>query len=68
MATKQHGGKREGAGRPSTNPEGPTALMSVRVPAALIAKLDELAEQRGWNRSQAVSEAVRRLVRAGSRR
>ena len=48
----------------SQHPEGPTVVVAASVPEALIAKLDELAEQRGWNRSEAVTEAIRRLVKA----
>jgi hypothetical protein len=64
MSAKQHGGKRPGAGRKVANPEGPTAVLAVSVPEALIAQLDELAAARGWGRSKAVTEAIRRLVKA----
>ena len=36
--------------------------MAVSVPAALIELLDLLAEERGWNRSEAVTEAIRELL------
>jgi hypothetical protein len=62
MAEKQHGGKRVGAGRKVASPEGKTIPVTAAVPEGLIASLDELAGQRGWNRSEAVTEAVRRLV------
>ena len=64
MSAKQHGGRRAGAGRKPSNPEGRTGFLGATVPEALIAQLDELAEKRGWNRSEAVTEAVRRLVKA----
>jgi hypothetical protein len=63
MAHKpQHGGARPGAGRKPAHPEGPGETISASVPAALVARLDQLAERRGWTRSQAVTEAIRRLV------
>lgn len=59
---KPHGGARKGAGRRPSNPEGKTALLAATVPETLIAKLEALAEQKGWSRSEAVTEAVRQLV------
>jgi metal-responsive CopG/Arc/MetJ family transcriptional regulator len=38
--------------------------VTAAVPEALVGQLDELAEKRGWNRSEAVTEAIRRLVKA----
>ena len=64
MSAKQHGGARPGAGRKVTNPEGRTIPLAAAVPESLVAQLDKLAEQRGWNRSKAVTEAIRRLVKA----
>lgn len=63
MSAKQHGGARPGAGR-KPGPEGPVSSLTVSVPDALIAQLDELATARGWGRSKAVTEAIRRLVKA----
>lgn len=63
MSENQHGGRRTGAGR-KPGPDGPTALVAVTVPETLIAQLDDLAGQRGWNRSKAVTEAIRRFVKA----
>ena len=57
-----HGGKRKGAGRP-LGPDGPTVAMAVTVPQGLLDRLDALAESRKWNRSQAVTEAIRGLVK-----
>ena len=60
---KKRGGARPGAGR-KVGPDGPTAMVAVTVPESLITKLDELATDKGWNRSAAVTEAIRRLVKA----
>ena len=70
MAKKlQHGGKRPGAGRKPANPEGATVILTATVPGSLVDDLDRIAESKGWNRSRAVTEAVRGLVaRAKSRR
>jgi len=68
MAKGQHGGVRPGSGRKPSNPEGKTIVLAASVPEALVSQLDELAAQKGWGRSQAVTEAIRRLIRAGSRR
>jgi hypothetical protein len=59
---KQRGGKREGAGRPPSSPEGPTTVIAASVPSVLVERLDALAEREGWNRSQAVTNAIRGLV------
>jgi hypothetical protein len=65
MSAKQHGGKRPGAGRPLKTPEeGRATVLTVSVPSAVIAQLDELAAARGLNRSQAVAEAIRRLAKS----
>jgi len=61
MTKKQHGGKRPGAGR-KVGPEGPTMTIAASVPGGLVAQLDELAEKRGWNRSEAIAEAIRRIT------
>ena len=60
---KQHGGKREGAGRKPANPEGTTVVVAASVPEDLVGQLDDLAEKRGWNRSQAITEAIRGLLK-----
>jgi hypothetical protein len=59
---KTHGGKRPGAGR-KPHPEGPTTVIAVSVPGVLVEHLDALAAQKDWNRSEAVTEAIRRLVK-----
>ena len=58
---KQRGGKRPGAGR-KPGPDGPTVAMGVTVPQSLLDRLDSLADTKGWNRSQAVTEAIRGLL------
>jgi hypothetical protein len=64
---KPHGGARKGAGRPPKDAAGKTMVVAASIPEGLVTQLDALAEQRGWNRSQAVTEAVRRLLRARSK-
>ena len=59
---KQRGGKRPGAGRPTSNPEGHTVLVAVTVPETLMDRLDGVAEANGWNRSEAVTRAIRGFV------
>lgn len=62
MAKKmKHGGKRAGAGRP-VSPDGPTMTVAATVPVTLVQALDAHAEQHGWNRSKAVTEAIRGLL------
>ena len=63
MTKKQHGGKREGAGRKPINPDESTATIAVKLPTGLLERLDAVAEQQGWNRSEAVREAVQALVK-----
>ena len=64
MAKKaQHGGARKGAGRKPANPEGRTTTLVATVPESLVASLDDVAKGEGWNRSQAVTEAIRGLVK-----
>lgn len=60
---KQHGGRREGAGR-KPHPEGKTVIIAASVPGDLVEQLDEYATTHGWNRSQAVTEAIRGLLAA----
>jgi len=59
---KQHGGHRKGAGRKPANPEGKTVTIAASVPGELVDKLDAVAEQNNWNRSQAITEAIRGLL------
>jgi hypothetical protein len=67
MAKKTWGGKRKGAGR-KPSAEGRTVLVTASVPEPLVTELDYLAESEGWNRSQAVTEAIRGLLRRKKRR
>lgn len=55
--------KKKKAGRPLAHPEGETELIAVRIPKALLAKLDVWAGKHELNQSQAVTEAVRQLVK-----
>jgi hypothetical protein len=55
------GGAREGAGRP-IGPDGPTMVVAVTVPESLMTDLDAYADAKGWKRSKAVTEAIRKLV------
>lgn len=59
--TAGRGGARPGAGR-KTGADGPTIVVAASVPESLAAELDSYAEAKGWNRSKAVTEAIRRLV------
>ncbi len=59
---KHHGGAREGAGRPPSSPEGKTKTVAASIPEALVVQLDKLAKQKGWNRSEAVTHAIRALL------
>ena len=68
MAKKrQHGGKRPGAGRKPANPEGATMTLTVTVPESLVTSLDAIADNEGWNRSRAATEAIRAYVKRKSR-
>lgn len=58
------GGFRKGAGRKPANPEGKTMMVAVSVPIVLVDQLDTLAESKGWNRSEAVTNAIRKLLGA----
>lgn len=67
MAKKmQHGGKRPGAGR-KPSAEGRSVVVTASVPETLVAGLDELAEAEDWNRSKAVTEAIRALLKRRKR-
>jgi hypothetical protein len=63
MAKKKasRGGKREGAGR-KPGPEGKSVVLAASVPSELVEQLDQLRAKKGWNRSQAVTEAIRGLL------
>jgi Arc/MetJ-type ribon-helix-helix transcriptional regulator len=60
--SKQHGGRRPGAGRKLASPEGKATAIGVSVPQTLVERLDALAETKGWNRSEAVTRAIRGLL------
>jgi hypothetical protein len=60
---KKRGGKRAGAGRKVANPvEGRTIPIAASVPGSLVKRLDSLASQKGWNRSETIVEAIRGLL------
>jgi hypothetical protein len=56
---KSRGGTRHGAGRPTSNTEGVTTVVTVTVPVALMELLAGIAEANGWNKSEAVTQAIR---------
>ena len=58
-----HGGKRKGAGRKADNPEGKTTVIAATVPEKLVNKLDRYAKSKEWNRSRAITEAIRLLLK-----
>jgi len=59
---KTRGGKREGAGRKASSPEGSVITIAVSVPSGLVEQLDVRADQEGWSRSGAVTHAIRGLL------
>ncbi|HEX3997122.1 MAG TPA: hypothetical protein VHX65_01060 [Pirellulales bacterium] len=59
---KQHGGKREGAGRKVTNPDGPAVVLAASVPSGLVEALDAYRKCEQCSRSEAVTRAIRALV------
>jgi hypothetical protein len=61
MAKKQHGGKRDGAGRP-VGPEGPKVAVTGTIPESLAQSLDAYAAEQQITRSEALTQAVRKLV------
>ena len=65
---RQHGGKRAGAGRKPVHPEGRTVNLGASVPEGLVEQLDEYAAEHGWNRSEAVTNAIRGLLAAKKKR
>jgi Ribbon-helix-helix protein, copG family len=62
MSKAQHGGKRVGAGRKPIDPDARTVVLAVSVPGSLLERLDRLAVKRGWNRSEAVREAIQAML------
>jgi metal-responsive CopG/Arc/MetJ family transcriptional regulator len=68
MAKKQHGGKRPGAGRKVSHPEGPAVVVTASVPSGLVERMDAVAETKGWSRSATVTESVRLLLNRHERK
>jgi len=60
MAKKkpQHGGAREGAGRP-VSPDGPAVVVAISFPQSVAKELAEYAESQGLKRSAVVVEALK---------
>jgi hypothetical protein len=58
---RQHGGKREGAGR-KIGPDGPVVIVTVSVPKSLVESLDHYMAQEKCSKSEAVTRAIRGLV------
>jgi hypothetical protein len=59
---KQHGGKREGAGRKVASPEGPAVVVAASVPSGLAQALDAYMDREQCSRSEAVTRAIWGLV------
>ena len=57
----QHGGKRDGAGRP-VSAEGPTVHLSITIPQALLDALNAYVAKEGCGRSETVTRALRGLL------
>jgi hypothetical protein len=57
----KRGGAREGAGRP-IEAESKAVVVAASVPGTLVKELDSYADSKGWNRSSAVTEAIRKLL------
>lgn len=62
------GGSRPGAGRNIVHPEGKTIPLVASVPEALVERMMAIADHKQWNRSQAVTEAVRLLLKRFERK
>ncbi|MEK6261311.1 MAG: ribbon-helix-helix domain-containing protein [Planctomycetota bacterium] len=63
MPKKQRGGARPGSGRKAIHPEGATITVAAKTPLALVERLDVVAERKGWKRSEAITEAIRVLLK-----
>ena len=65
---KQWGGKRKGAGRPTSSTEGPTVLVAVTVPEVANGPPGRYCRgKRLGIRSEAVTQAIRGLLRVAKR-
>lgn len=45
-----------------------TITVGAKVPAVLLERLDAVANKRGWNRSEAITEAIRWLLKRQERK
>ena len=60
---KQRGGAHPGAGRKVANPaERRTVPIAANVPGRRVERLDSLVRLNGWNRPEAVTQAIRGLL------
>jgi len=60
---KAHGGARKGAGR-KTGKDGPSKTIAASIPETLADKLDVYAAKKDWNRSRAIAEAIKLLLKS----
>ena len=67
MAETKRGGKRTGSGR-KQSADGPTVVVSVSVPSALMSRVDTVATGKDWSRSATMTEAVRLLLKKHERK
>ena len=65
---KTVGGSRPGAGRKIAHSEGRTIPLVASVPKSLVERMMVIATAKDWNRSQAVTEAIRLLLKRHERR
>lgn len=59
---KGPGGRREGAGR-KPGIAGPVKIVTVSIPISAMERLEAIAEEKGWGRSRAVTEAVQAFLK-----
>lgn len=62
-ALPQHGGARANAGRKQAHTEGKAVVVTASVPSGLVERMAFVADVKGWNRSQAITEAIRLLLK-----
>jgi len=62
MTENQRGGARVGAGR-KASADGPSVVIGVSVPSDVMTRVDAVAKAKGWNRSKAITEAAKLLLK-----
>jgi hypothetical protein len=62
--TMRNNARKKGPGRRPLSKNQKMVTIAARVPPADAAKLKRWADQKGVNRSKAIAEAIRRLVKA----